>query len=271
MKTLVSLLLLLFFATRIFAQGFAPTSLSNQIYTVAISSGSGVFAVSGVASKVFLANGQAVVLDASGDILIEQRSAYTYSKSGPNAGTIVQSFGNGALVMEALLTFTSPVTGTYEASVISGGTGTQTATFSLAPSTPPPLVNLSTRTNVAKGGQAIAGFVVNGGGNSRVLVRAIGPTLGAFGVGGAMANPRLQVFRSGSSTALVTVGAWATSPSGAATLRETFSAVGAFSLAADSRDSAVVLNLEPGAYTAVVTGAGAADEGEVLIEVYLYQ
>ncbi len=269
MKTWMTLALLVFTA-RLHAQGFAPASLSNQIYTVVVSGGTGVFATSGIASKVFLANGQAVVLDSSGDIQLDQRAAYTYTKTGANSGTIVQALANGTITTQALLTFTSPVTGTYSASVVSGGTGTQTASFSLAPSTQPPLVNLSTRTNVSQGGQSIAGFVVSGTAAARVLVRAIGPTLGAFGVSGPMSSPRLQIFRSGASTALATRDAWGTPSTDAPALRTAFSAVGAFSLTDGSRDSALILTLEPGAYTAVVTGGSSADAGEVLTEVYLY-
>ena len=263
-------LALLVFAARIQAQGFAPASLSNQIYTVAVSGGTGAFATTGIASKVFLANGQAVVLDSSGDIQVDQRATYTYTKTGANTGTITQVLANGTVSTQALLTFTSPVTGTYFATVLTGGTGTQTATFSLAPSTQPPLVNLSTRTIVSQGGQSIAGFVVSGTAPARVLVRAVGPTLASFGVGGTMTNPRLQIFRSGAATPLATGDAWGPTSADATALRAAFSAVGAFSLANGSRDSALLLNLEPGAYTAVVSAGGSGDAGEVLTEVYLY-
>src|SRR4051794_22609775 len=110
MKTLLTAVLLIFTA-QLHAQGFAPASLSNQIYTVVVSSGTGVFATTGVASKVFLANGQAVVLDSSGDIQLDQRATYTYTKTGPNAGSIIQALANSTISTQALLTFTSPVSG----------------------------------------------------------------------------------------------------------------------------------------------------------------
>jgi hypothetical protein len=269
MKTLL-IAVMLAFTAQIHAQGFAPTSLSNQIYTVVVSSGTGLFATTGVASKVFLANGQAVVLDSSGDIQVDQRASYSYTKTGPNSGSIVQELANTTLSTQALLTFTSPVSGTYIATVLTGGTGTQTATFSLSPSTQPPLVNLSTRTNVAAGGQSIAGFVVNGNSTSRVIIRGVGPTLANFGVPGTLSAPHLQIFRSNVATPLAVADAWGSSPSGASTLRSAFASIGAFALGEDSKDTALLLNLEPGAYTAVVTGGSAADAGEVLIEVYLF-
>lgn len=269
MKT-STLLAVLFFTTQAFAEGFAPVSLSNQVYTVVVSSGSGLFATTGIASKVFLGNGQAVVLDSSGDILAEQRATYTYAKTGANTGTIRESMAGGAVSTQALLTFSSPVTGAYTANIVAGGVGTQTASFSLAPSTPPPLINLSTRARVAPGGQFIAGFVAGGASTTRVVVRAVGPTLTAFGVGGAMSNPSIQIYRAGSSTPLAANAVWGSSPAAAAALKTAFSAVGAFPLPDDSRDSALLLNLEPGAYTAVVSGGAAPDGGEVLIEVYLF-
>jgi hypothetical protein len=62
-------------------------------------------------------------------------------------------------------------------------------------SAPEKLANLSTRGTVPAGGDLTAGFVVSAGGPKMVLVRAVGPALPGFGVGGALANPvpaRLQ-------------------------------------------------------------------------------
>lgn len=52
------------------------------------------------------------------------------------------------------------------------------------------LINLSVRTSAGTGAQTlIAGFVVGGTDTKQALVRAIGPTLGAFGVTGVLADP----------------------------------------------------------------------------------
>src|SRR5262249_35780033 len=54
------------------------------------------------------------------------------------------------------------------------------------------LINLSTRGNVGAGAnQMIAGFVIEG--QKNILIRAAGPALAAFGVGGTLADPIFQV------------------------------------------------------------------------------
>jgi hypothetical protein len=94
----------------------------------------------------------------------------------------------------------------------------------------------------------------------RVLIRAVGPTLGtAFGVPGSMADPSLTVFRG--QTQIAANNDWG----GGAPLIATFASVGAFALPVASLDAAIVLMLAPGNYTAQVRGTGA---GEVIVEVY---
>lgn len=124
------------------------------------------------------------------------------------------------------------------------------------------LINISTRGLVSPGERAlIAGFTIGGTQSKNVLVRAIGPTLAAFGVASALADPRLEIYRG--ATKLVENDNWA----GGALLANTFVAVGAFPLAADSRDAALLLALPPGSYTALVSGA-ANTTGVALVEVY---
>src|SRR5262249_35683473 len=60
------------------------------------------------------------------------------------------------------------------------------------------LVNISTRAHAGNGAATlIAGFVVTGADANRILVRAAGPALAAFGVPGALADPRLELFQNG--------------------------------------------------------------------------
>jgi hypothetical protein len=132
----------------------------------------------------------------------------------------------------------------------------------ITPPPPAPLMNLSTRATLVAGGVLSPGFVIGGTTPRRVLIRAIGPGLAPFGVTGVMANPTLAVFNGA-----LQIGAnddW----SGDVALDATFAAVGAFGLPPASRDAALVVTLPPGAYTATVRGATAADAGEVLVEVY---
>jgi uncharacterized protein YfaP (DUF2135 family) len=127
--------------------------------------------------------------------------------------------------------------------------------------TTPRLVNVSVLKHVGSG--LTAGFVIGGTGAKSVLVRAVGPTLGAapFNVPSVVADPRLTLY-SGQSV----IGAndnWG----GTAALTTTFSEVGAFPLPAASRDAALLVSLQPGNYTVQVAGAGGAT-GVALVEIY---
>jgi hypothetical protein len=125
------------------------------------------------------------------------------------------------------------------------------------------LVNESARTMVGTGsGVLIAGFVVGGEGTETLLVRGIGPGLGAFGISGYLATPTLTIYDANRNPMASNTG-WG----GTTTLRNAFQAAGAFSLDPASADCALLITLPSGAYTAEVTGAAAAT-GVALVEVY---
>lgn len=133
------------------------------------------------------------------------------------------------------------------------------------------LVNLSTRANVGTGANIIIPgiSIAPGAGTRRLLVRAVGPSLGAFGVPGTLADPKLELF-SGSNK-IAENDNWG-SPFGvvaadAATLAAAFANNGAFPLAAGSRDAALLINLAAGGYTLQVSGVGNTT-GAALVEVY---
>jgi probable HAF family extracellular repeat protein len=137
---------------------------------------------------------------------------------------------------------------------------------SLAPSLAGRIVNLSARANVGTGGNVlIAGFVINGSGTKSVLLRGIGPTLALdpFDITGALANPQLTLVDSATGAPVVTATAWGGSP----TLSSVFTQVGAFSLAANSADSATLQTLAVGNYTSVISGVNSTT-GVALAEIY---
>ena len=126
------------------------------------------------------------------------------------------------------------------------------------------LINLSTLGYTGPGDNAlVAGFSIQGNSPKRLLVRAIGPGLAPYNVGGTIANPRLDVFPQGQSTAIAGNDDWG----GSADLKTAFTQVGAFGLSDSSHDAALVLSLDPGAYTVVVSGV-ANTTGNVLVEIY---
>ena len=107
----------------------------------------------------------------------------------------------------------------------------------------------------------VAGFAVSGSQPKRVLIRAIGPTLAAFGVTGALADTRLELFSG--STSIGSNDNWG----GAANIVAASAEVGAFALAATSLDSVIIATLPPGLYTAQVSGVGGGT-GLALVELY---
>jgi len=124
------------------------------------------------------------------------------------------------------------------------------------------LINLSARAQVGLGGDVlIAGFVIGGEGARTVLVRAVGPGLAAFGVTGFLTDPRLDVYRG--TSLLQSNDNWG----GGAALSTVFAQVGAFGLVANSRDAVLLLTLQPGAYSAQISGVGGTI-GDALVEVY---
>ena len=130
------------------------------------------------------------------------------------------------------------------------------------------LVNVSARMNVTAGeGILIAGLVIAGDIPKTVLIRGIGPTLSVFGVAGVLADPQITVFSG--RTSVASNDNWETTvgPGSSAATALVASRVGAFALSAGSKDAALVITLQPGAYTVQVSGV-ANTTGVALIEVY---
>ena len=130
-----------------------------------------------------------------------------------------------------------------------------------------PLLNLSARTRAGTGAEVlIAGFVVSGPEPKRLLIRGVGPALTALGVAGALADPQLAIYRQGGTVPLQQNDDWNASGGGAAVAAAAAQA-GSFALGANSKDAAVLMIFEPGAYTAQVSGVGGST-GVALLELY---
>ncbi len=172
------------------------------------------------------------------------------------------SAGNDA----AILTTLAP--GNYTAvvsSTVATGAGVALVeVYDLSAASPgQKLLNIATRASAGAGDNLlIAGFVVPPGAAKRVIVRAVGPGLAPFNITGFLAQPTLLLL-SGSTTIAQNTN-WLTSPD-RDIISSASASVGAFGLA--TNDSAVVLTLAPGNYTAQVIGAGTTT-GIALIEVY---
>jgi hypothetical protein len=157
-------------------------------------------------------------------------------------------------------------TGFY--SVVVNGPGapieSPVAILTVATSSTSRLSNFSAHGLVPSGGDLTVGFVVRGRGDKSVLVRAIGPALGSFGVSGTLADPRLDLIPVGASAAMNSNDDWG----GGAALAGSFASAGAFALPAASKDAALVGTLAVADYTARVTSNVAGGSGTALTEVY---
>ncbi len=127
------------------------------------------------------------------------------------------------------------------------------------------LTNLSTRTEIGgAAGILTAGFVINGSGSVTLLIRGVGPTLAEFGVTNVLIDPTLRVLN---GTTAEEGRNDNSNSSDAAEKRSVADQVGAFALNEGSLDAALLITLNPGAYTVLVEGVGGA-AGNGLVEIY---
>jgi hypothetical protein len=120
------------------------------------------------------------------------------------------------------------------------------------------LANISTRGFVSTGqGQLIGGFVVTGG-PKLVLIRALGPSLAAFGVSPVLENPVLQLFNG--TAELRSNDDWQSASNSDDIIATALPPQ-------DSKEASILVRLEPGSYTTIVTGANEGT-GIALVEIY---
>ena len=189
--------------------------------------------------------------------------ASTAAAVGAFAWTNTSSKDSALLESESAGAYTAQVSGASDdtgVALIEVYDATPAGTYT---PTSPRLVNISARVQVGTGGNIlIAGFVIGGSTARTVLVRASGPALIPFGVGGTLPDPQLDLYSG--TTLLASNAGWG----GNAQITSTASSVGAFAWAnASSNDSAILVTLPPGAYTAQVSGAS-NDTGVALVELY---
>jgi hypothetical protein len=180
----------------------------------------------------------------------------------------VGAFGLGANPRDAAIFNSALASGSYSIQITGKNNATgialaeiydATASSAFSAATPR-LVNVSARTQVGTGDNIlIAGFSIGGSTPVRLLIRAVGPTLAGFGVGGTLTDPRLEIYNG--NTRVAENDNWAAADAAM------FSRVGAFELTAGSRDAVIVTTLNPGTYTAQISGVGNTT-GVALVEVY---
>jgi hypothetical protein len=119
-----------------------------------------------------------------------------------------------------------------------------------APPNPPRMSNISTRLPVLTGNDVmIAGFVIGGSTNKDVAIVVTGPSLAAFGIANPLANPTLTLVRSSDQAVIATNDNWQSAANFGALLAAGFAPP-------NPLEPGLVVNLAPGAYTAIVSGVG---------------
>ena len=120
-------------------------------------------------------------------------------------------------------------------------------------------LNISTRETVGTGDDVlIGGFIITGSTPKHVLLRALGPSLAAFGLTGVLQDPTLELHDASGATIFMNDN-W----------RDTQeAAIEATGIPpSDDRESAIVATLDPGEYTAILQGKNNTT-GTALVEAY---
>jgi uncharacterized protein YggT (Ycf19 family) len=130
------------------------------------------------------------------------------------------------------------------------------------------LGNISTRAFVQTGDNVmIGGFIVQGTEPKRVIIRAIGPELTQYGVPNALANPTLEL-HDGTGALIASNDNWRTTIiGGIITSNQVRDITNSGYAPGDGRESAIIADLAPGNYTAIVRGVSNMI-GVALAEVY---
>jgi len=131
-----------------------------------------------------------------------------------------------------------------------GGTGTGLVGVFEVDHPEAPLINISTRGQVLTGNDVmIAGFIIQGSSPQTVVINVAGPSLANFGITNPLANPTLTLVRSSDNAVIATNDNWQSASNAAQIQASGFAPSNAL-------EPAIMMTLAPGAYTAIVQGAG---------------
>jgi hypothetical protein len=130
--------------------------------------------------------------------------------------------------------------------------------------------NVSTRLPVGVDDNVlIEGFIVQGpaGSTKKIIVRALGPFLAQFGIADALANPTLEIHDANNAT-VATNNDWKVTQVGGLITGDQSAEISASGVKpANDLESAIIADLAPGSYTAVVAGAGRTI-GTAIVDAY---
>jgi hypothetical protein len=164
---------------------------------------------------------------------------------------------------------TSSATPTPTATPVTNTTGVALVeVYDLSPSLHSILGNISTRSLVQTGDNVmIGGFIVQGTQPKDVIIRAIGPELSQYGVPDFLADPTLEL-HDGAGALIASNDNWQqTIIGGIITSNQVQDIQNSGHAPGDASDSAIIANLPPGNYTAIVRGVNNTT-GVALVEMY---
>jgi bifunctional N-acetylglucosamine-1-phosphate-uridyltransferase/glucosamine-1-phosphate-acetyltransferase GlmU-like protein len=138
--------------------------------------------------------------------------------------------------------------------------------YDLSPNNGATLANISTRGFIQTGDNVMIGGFIDVDQSSRVLIRATGPSLSAFGINNALANPRIELHDANGTVAANDN--WQTTQLGGIITSNQSAAIQSSGLApSNPAESAIIGTLAPGNYTAIAQGVNGGI-GVGLIEVF---
>ncbi|BET65195.1 hypothetical protein ASA1KI_01130 [Opitutales bacterium ASA1] len=270
------------------------TAVAGTTYRIAVSGYSGDFGAITLSAPTDLP--PALVLEPPASTLVTSGGLVTISvgatgnpapsiqwQRSTDGGASFQNIGDDA-TFSGTTTNTLVVTGAsagmnnhrFRAVVTNTGGSVTSAVSILSVNSPAVrLTNLSTRAVSLGGDRAIIpGFVVSGAGTKRVLIRAVGPKLADYGVGGVLPDPVLSVFRSGEPNAIAINDNWTTQEQGRPSPATVGDLVGAAAFTPspgeptnDTLSAAIVLDLQAGSYSTVARDS-LDRNGIGLLEIY---
>jgi uncharacterized delta-60 repeat protein len=236
----------------------------------------GGFIIGGSAPKTVLIRARgpsmipAGVVNAMADpqmTLVDQATAAVIATNdnwgdAPNAGAIsATGLAPTEAFESAILVTLNPGAYTAVVSGVGGTTGVGIVEVFEIDRPEAPLTNISTRGQVLTGDDVmIGGFIVQGSGPQTVLVRVRGPSMVPAGVADALADPQVTLVNQATGVIIATNDNWGSAANASEIAATGLAPTNAF-------ESAILVTLNPGAYTAVVSGVGGLT-GVGIVEVF---
>jgi len=240
--------------------GTYSVRVTNAAGTTTVNAGTVTVANAGAPGITLQPLSKVVAPGARFSLLVGATGAGTLTYQWRKDGTAIPGATANAFELARV---TAAAAGSYTCTITNSAgsvtTGAATVGVSTAAARP---ANISCRTRIASGGSVTPGFFIDGTGSKRVLIRAIGPGLGAFGLTGVLADPKFDLYRQSTNSIIQSNDNYDAAAAAA------FAAAGAFGLPAGSRDAALVADLPAGQGYSVQVGGNGGTGGIVLLEVY---